>query len=186
MSQSYKILNQKDLSEAVTTNRIFALDVLNGLSETPKRLSSKYFYDDRGSELFQKIMNLPEYYLTRCEFEILDSQKDVFSPLLSESVFNVVELGAGDGVKTSILIDHFLKRGFQFQYVPIDISEAAMRILVDSISRKFTKLKTNGIVAEYFDALKWLSNITQQRNLVLFLGSNLGNFSKPQARVFLS
>jgi dimethylhistidine N-methyltransferase len=178
-------LTQKDLSETVTTNRIFALDVLNGLSETPKRLSSKYFYNDRGSELFQKIMNLPEYYLTRCEFEILDSQKDVFSPLLSESVFNVVELGAGDGVKTSILIDHFLKRGFQFQYVPIDISEAAMRILVDSISRKFTKLKTNGIVAEYFDALKWLSNITQQRNLVLFLGSNLGNFSKPQARVFL-
>jgi dimethylhistidine N-methyltransferase len=174
-----------DLNETVTPNRIFALDVLNGLSETPRRLSSKYFYDDRGSGLFQKIMKLPEYYLTRCEFEILETQKDIFSTLLSDSEFNVVELGAGDGVKTSILIDYFLNRDFQFQYVPIDISEAAMKSLVDSMSQKFPGLKANGIVAEYFDALKWLSNITRQRNLVLFLGSNLGNFSKPHARVFL-
>jgi dimethylhistidine N-methyltransferase len=185
MSKSYKILSQMDLNETVTPNRIFALDVLNGLSETPRRLSSKYFYDNRGSRLFQKIMELPEYYLTRCEFEILENQKEIFSTLLSDSAFNMVELGAGDGVKTSILIDYFLNRNFQFQYVPIDISEAAMKSLIDSMSQKFPGLKANGIVAEYFDALKWLSNITRQRNLVLFLGSNLGNFSKPHSRVFL-
>jgi len=185
MNLDYKILNPKDLNNIVSPLRLFALDVLNGLSEYPKRLSSKYFYDKRGSELFQKIMELPEYYLTRCEFEILQSHKDVFGDLLSGDAFNVVELGAGDGVKTSILIESFLGRDLQFRYIPIDISESAMQALISSMSKKFPALSAQGIVAEYFDALKWLSSVTERRNLVLFLGSNLGNFSKPQARVFL-
>ncbi|MCB0299097.1 MAG: L-histidine N(alpha)-methyltransferase, partial [Calditrichaeota bacterium] len=72
MSKSYKILSPQDLQNVSNSETTFALDVLNGLSEHPKRLSSKYFYDDTGSVYFQKIMNLPEYYLTRCETEIIE------------------------------------------------------------------------------------------------------------------
>ena len=90
----------------------FAEDVLAGLSSTPKALSSKYFYDDEGSRLFQEIMKLPEYYLTGCENEIFSEQTDAIfrSFANSGSGFDLIELGAGDGTKTAVLVDHFLKQ----------------------------------------------------------------------------
>ena len=185
MSKSYKILSPLDLQNVSNSETTFALDVLNGLSEHPKRLSSKYFYDDTGSVYFQKIMNLPEYYLTRCETEIIETQKSALLPLLLDESFNIVELGAGDGSKTSLLIEYFQNQGLTFQYIPIDISEGAMRELTDTMQKRFPDITTTGIVAEYFDGLKWLSTYNDRRNLVLILGSNLGNFPKPQAKVFL-
>lgn len=185
MSKSYKILSPQDLQNVSNSETTFALDVLNGLSEHPKRLSSKYFYDDTGSVYFQKIMNLPEYYLTRCETEIIETQKSALLPLLLDESFNIVELGAGDGSKTSLLIEYFQNQGLAFQYIPIDISEGAMRELTDTMQKRFPDITTTGIVAEYFDGLKWLSTYNDRRNLVLILGSNLGNFPKPQAKVFL-
>ena len=185
MSATYQVLTHKDLDRIESLDQAFVTDVLVGLSQTPKRLSSRYFYDDRGSRLFQKIMNLPEYYLTACEFEILESQTDEFSSLLGEEPFNLVELGAGDGRKTSILLEHFLKKDFAFQYIPIDISEAAMQTLSRHLNNNFPELTSKGIVAEYFDGLKWLNHMSSERNLVLFLGSNLGNFDKAHARAFL-
>ncbi len=185
MSASYKILSQKDLDEISTERKAFARDVLIGLSEPRKWIPARYHYDDDGSGLFQKIMELPEYYPTNCEFEILKSKKSEIGDLMEAHQFNLVELGAGDGVKTSILLDHFMELGFEFQYVPIDISEGAMQGLIDSIQKKFPDIKATGIVAEYFDGLKWLGKIGQQKNLVLFLGSNLGNFSAAQAKVFI-
>ena len=185
MNSAYKTLTPKDLNDVVSENQTFAVDVLIGLSGQPKRLQSKYFYDDKGSLLFQKIMGLPEYYLTDSEFEIFQTHKTVISTLLSGSNFNLVELGAGDGLKTNILLEQFLNDGLDFRFVPIDISESAMQDLTSSMAAKFPQLKAEGIVAEYFDGLKWLSNFTDQQNVVLFLGSNLGNFPKTQARVFL-
>lgn len=185
MSAAYKILFQKDLDEIATEKKTFASDVLIGLSESRKAVPTKYHYDDTGSRLFQKIMELPEYYPTRCELEIFRTKKDEIARLMRGEKFNLVELGAGDGAKTSILLEHFLNRDFHFQYVPIDISEAAMEGLIQSMQGKFPALTANGIVAEYFDGLKWLSKIDRQRNFVLFLGSNLGNFSAAQSRVFL-
>src|SRR3954451_13769331 len=96
----------------------FAADVLVGLSSFPKYLSSKYFYDDEGSRLFQEIMKLPEYYLTGCEMEIFKSQTD---PILKsfangDGRFDLIELGAGDGTKTAVLIDHFLARKADITY----------------------------------------------------------------------
>jgi len=173
------------LEEIENPAETFALDVLVGLSETPKRLSSKYFYDDRGSRLFQKIMELPEYYLTNCEFDILSNQQNQFSGLVNHEAFNLVELGAGDGRKTSLLLEYFLKNGLNFRYVPIDISEGVMRTLTTSLDKKFPALVTEGIIAEYFQGLKWLQANNQKRNLVLLLGSNLGNFNKTQANSFL-
>ena len=105
----------------------FARDVLEGLARTPKSLPSKYFYDEEGSRLFQQITELPEYYLTRCESEILREHRPELAASLAGDRFNLVELGAGDGRKTKVLLEHFLKGGLDFRYVPIDICEAAVR-----------------------------------------------------------
>ncbi|MFP4544065.1 MAG: L-histidine N(alpha)-methyltransferase [Candidatus Kapaibacterium sp.] len=185
MPCTYKILTNDDLKHVDNDKRQFALDVLLGLSEHNKKLSSKYFYDDRGSEIFQKIMELPEYYLTKCEFEILRTRKDAVRQIVDNGPFNFVELGAGDGRKTSIIIEHFLDSGLDFKYVPIDISEGAMKYLINSFDKKFPRLEANGLVTDYFLGLDWLSSLTNKRNFVLFLGSNLGNFNKAQSRVFL-
>ena len=182
---SYKILSPGDIDQESNDRLVFELDVLNGLSEHPKRLPSKYFYDDEGSRLFQDIMALPEYYLTDCEFQIFESHKQELSRLFQEDPFTLVELGAGDGLKTNILIEQFLKDDCDFKYSPLDISEGAMVTLTDSLRKKFPKLNVNGVVAEYFDGLKWISNISKRRNVILFLGSNIGNFGQSQARVFL-
>ena len=87
----------------------FASDVLEGLSAQPKQLSSKYFYDDEGSRLFQEIMTLPEYYLTGCELEIFKRQADeIFHSFANgDNAFDLIELGAGDGTKTAVLIHIF-------------------------------------------------------------------------------
>lgn len=185
MGATYKILTNKDLDGVADEKQRFALDVLVGLSEQPKRLPSHYFYDDRGSELFQKIMELPEYYLSKCETNILGTRQSEIAELISGKKFNLVELGAGDGRKTRLLIKYLLERGIEFQYVPIDISEGAMKSLVSAFGKKFSQLNLFGIVAEYFDGLKWLNKLTNQMNFVLFLGSNLGNFNRPRSRVFL-
>jgi dimethylhistidine N-methyltransferase len=105
--------------------------------------------------------------------------------LIGGNPFNLIELGAGDGQKTQVLLEHFLKRGLDFRYVPIDISEAAVQGLVGGLARYSPHLKIEGLVAEYFDGLKWLSNLNEQHNVVLFLGSNIGNFSHSEARLFL-
>jgi len=182
---SFEIISQEKIPEQSNEKQTFALDVLAGLSEIPKQLPSKYFYDDHGSRLFEKIMELPEYYLTNCEFNILESKKEEISNLLGNISFNLIELGAGDGRKTSILIDHFLRINLEFDYIPIDISAAAMETLMQSLKNKYPRLTTKGIVTEYFKGLNWINNFSNKRNIVLFLGSNLGNFNKPQARGFL-
>ena len=184
MAVQYKVLQPHDV-QASGLNRGFALDVLVGLSKSAKSISSKYLYDAEGNRLFQQITTLPEYYLTQCEFEILHNHKQEIAELIGGSRFNLVELGAGDGQKTKVLLEHFLKIGLDFRYVPIDICEAAVQGLIGGLDQYSSQLQIEGLVAEYFDGLKWLSNMNEQRNVVLFLGSNIGNFSHSEARVFL-
>jgi L-histidine Nalpha-methyltransferase len=181
---AYRVLKPADL-EAAHGLRAFALDVLNGLSETPKRLSSRWIYDEHGSDLFSRICELEEYYPTRCEAEILRSHTPDILKRAGEDALDIVDLGAGDGRKTNIVLEGALKQVRDVRYVPIDISEAAIAGLVKATGERFPSLKFGGIVAEYFDGLHWLSHTDERRNLVLFLGSNIGNFNKVQARVFL-
>lgn len=181
---AYRVLKPSDLA-AAHGMRAFALDVLNGLSETPKRLSSRWIYDEHGSELFSRICELEEYYPTRCEAEILRNHTADILKRAGVDALDIVDLGAGDGRKTNIVLERALKQVKDVRYVPIDISESAMAGLVRATAEKFPKLKLGGIVAEYFDGLHWLSNTDERKNLVLFLGSNIGNFNKVQARVFL-
>jgi len=122
----------------------FALDVLEGLSEQPKRLSSRWFYDARGSELFARIMDVPQYYPTDCEREILDRRAaEIMAPFEGRPM-NLVDLGAGDGRKTLILLDHMRKAGVDVRYVPIDISEPAIAELVGRMKEHMPDVEVNG------------------------------------------
>lgn len=182
--QSKRKENQVCLSDECL--RTFADEVAAGLSRSPKRLPCKYLYDAQGSRLFQEIMDLEEYYPTRCETEILDRRKNDISEIVGERDFNLVELGAGDGAKTKILLRHFLDLGLHFRYVPIDISISAIEGLTRDLGREFGDLAVEGMATDYFEGLTWLSQMNHRTNLVLFLGSNIGNFAPHESFAFLS
>lgn len=168
------------------TQQEFANDVLIGLSQPLKWLPSKYIYDRQGSRLFQEIMELPEYYLTRTEIKILESRKKQICKEIEGEEFNLIELGCGDGKKTKILLEQFLKNDHRFHYFPIDIPEDSIAEFMDSLKKEFPDLKARGLVSEYFEGLYWLSEQNHRRNIVLFLGSNIGNFTPIKAGGFLS
>ncbi|GAB4327420.1 MAG: L-histidine N(alpha)-methyltransferase [Candidatus Zixiibacteriota bacterium] len=185
MPSTYKIIESADYADSFSERHAFAVDVLVGLCEPRKSLPSKYLYDERGSELFTQITKLPEYYVTGCEFDIFHNQTaDIFEPIKGEP-FNLVELGAGDGQKTVVLLEYLLSHDFEFRYVPIDISEAYMKNLVERLAKQFPSLDVYGLVSEYYNGLKWLNNRHSCRNYVMFLGSSLGNFTPAESRVFL-
>jgi dimethylhistidine N-methyltransferase len=161
----------------------FAQDVLDGLMSTPRSLSSKYFYDDEGSRLFRQIMELPEYYLTRSEFEIFTEQADdIFKAFANGSnAFDLIELGAGDGTKTAVLVSKFLEHNAAITYSPIDISQEALDALSSKFTAEFPTLKMETRRGDYFRILETLKNAGGRRKVLLFLGSNIGNFRREQS-----
>jgi dimethylhistidine N-methyltransferase len=166
----------------------FGKDVLEGLTAKPKYLSSKYIYDAEGDKIFQRIMNMPEYYLTNCEFEILETYKDELMHHFSgnEDSFELVELGAGDGLKTKILLQHFLKKNVRFSYVPIDISHNILTKLEADILDRWPEMNVEVLHGEYFSALESLQEDKEVNKVILLLGSNIGNFPKKEALTFLN
>jgi L-histidine Nalpha-methyltransferase len=158
----------------------FAEDVLKGLTSTPKALSSKYFYDDEGSRLFQEIMKLPEYYLTGCETEIFSEQTAAIYGSFANGGggFDVVELGAGDGTKTAVLVDYFLNQNADITYSPIDISREALDALEARFTAEFPELKIDALEGDYLQILQSLKGDGRRRKVLLFLGSNIGNFTR--------
>jgi L-histidine N-alpha-methyltransferase len=163
----------------------FGRDVLEGLSKSPKQLSSKYFYNEKGNELFQEIMHMPEYYPTRCEYEILNSNKEEILKLINAEPFQLIDLGAGDGLKTTLLLEYFMEKNVSFEYKPIDISQDAIDRLLEKLKKKIPDLKAEGLASDYFEALNKLKEIKNVRKVVLFLGANIGNFTRKDAQVFL-
>lgn len=164
-----------------TYNLAFAEDVSKGLTDKKKHLSSRYFYDDEGSHIFQQIMKMPEYYPTNCEFEILSEQSEaILEQLKFKEKFNIVEFGSGDGSKTKQLLQAFLNKNADFTYVPIDISEEAILILEENIRASIPEIQMNSKVGDYFDILEDISK-EETPNLFLFLGGNIGNYKKEDA-----
>lgn len=165
----------------------FAEDVCQGLSAEAKYLSSKYFYDDHGSSLFRQIMELPEYYLTRSETEVFVRRKrEIIETFLSNhQSFDLIELGAGDGTKTAILIDALLKKGIRFNYFPVDISAKALEILTETFKREFPTLSIKAVHRDYLEGLNLLKTESKQAKIVFFLGSNIGNFTPANGIEFL-
>jgi L-histidine Nalpha-methyltransferase len=172
-------------NQPATPANTFAADVLAGLSRTPKALSSKYFYDETGSRLFERIMDLPEYYPTRCEWQIFENHKHTVLKLCQGSFYHLVDLGAGDAAKTRIWIDHFYRNQLSFEYIPVDISKYSVEALEARLHQQYPRLQTRSVAADYLTALEWIQKHVEGRKLVLFLGSNIGNFSDTECRSFL-
>lgn len=168
-------------------NKTFADDVSKGLSNRPKFLSSKYFYNERGDELFQAIMNLDEYYLTRAEYQIFEHNKEAIAAIFSDGrqPFNIIELGAGDGFKTKVLLKYFQEQHLNFRYTPIDISANVLESLTKDLNESFEGLNVQPYQGDYFEALNTLNYKEETRKVVLFLGSNIGNFKDIEAVFFL-
>jgi dimethylhistidine N-methyltransferase len=174
-------------SPAITELSTFAVDIEDGLSRYPKQLSSKYFYDERGDLLFQEIMAMPEYYLTNCEHEIFATQKADILAALGDRPFDLIELGAGDGTKTKILLEYFLKAGADFTYRPIDISPYVLQTLENTCSKELPDLRMKAEAGDYLEALHRIhSEHNDHRKVILFLGGNIGNFPLADAHHFIS
>lgn len=167
-------------------NREFYFDIIHGLRETPKRLPSKYFYDKNGDNLFQAIMNSPDYYLTRCEMEIFVNQsQQIANRLTMEGVkFELIELGPGNCAKSIHLLKELYLTNSDFLYIPIDISENVINELSLSLPKIFPKLNLKGLIGDYFDALENHITLPKTRKIVMCLGANIGNMTPSEANVF--
>lgn len=175
------------MEEIIITNELFAQDVKEGLTSSPKFLPSKYFYNDRGDVLFQKIMKLEEYYLTRAEYAIFNLHQSHLRELCAPEgeAFRLVEFGAGDGYKTKVLLRHLVSEQVDFTYQPIDISGHVLEVLEKALREELPDCPVETIEADYFEALADLSAKDTMRKMVLFLGSNIGNFQEHEAQGFL-
>jgi dimethylhistidine N-methyltransferase len=166
----------------------FASDVLNGLSKFPqKTLPSKYFYDKKGDDLFVQIMNLPEYYLTRAEMQILRHKTSTVVAALQltkDCTYDIIELGAGDGVKTIELLKFLLANGYPCNYLPIDISPNALQGLAQMLHENIPDLTVLPQPGDYFHIMDKLGKNNTPK-IVLFLGSNIGNLSDEEAADFI-
>jgi L-histidine N-alpha-methyltransferase len=149
-------------------------EVVRGLTARSKVLPCKLFYDDRGSELFEQITRLPEYYLTRSEFQILEESSGEIARTLAAPI-SVVELGAGTAAKTGTLLRAFAGRQIRLKYFPVDISPAALNQAKERILEQSANISVRPIIADFSDGFDFLRGIAG-RKLVLYLGSSIGNF----------
>lgn len=172
-------------SAKIIQNTQFAKDVIEGLTQHPKRLSSKYFYDEKGDKIFQKIMAMPEYYLTRSELEVLQIHQNDILKAIGNQPFDLIEMGAGDGYKTKVLLRNFVKKDVDFRYLPIDISAHILDELTTNLAEELPDLTTMPLQGDYFKALEKLPKNNGRKKVVLFMGSNIGNFSEEQATGFM-
>jgi len=162
----------------------FAEEVRHGLTSTPKRLSPKYFYDDLGSQLFEAICLLPEYYLTRAENEILQRHADeIVSQVRGCST--LMEMGSGSASKTRLIIEALLRRRNEVVFMPVDISASALESSSLILLQSYPQLRIEAYAADYFVALEQLKKSQRGPTLALFLGSNISNFGITEAPVFL-
>jgi dimethylhistidine N-methyltransferase len=157
-------------------------DARAGLSSTPKTLPSKYFYDARGSHLFEMITRLPEYYLTRAETEILEQESGRIVEAVRPRV--LVEFGSGAARKTRILLDAMLERRLLEGYGPVDVSAEASRHAADALTRDYPHIRVEGVIGD-FERPRDLPFAGRPR-LMAFLGSTIGNLEPKQATSFLA
>ncbi len=131
-------------------------------------------------------MELPEYYLTRAETEILQTQRQeiLFGLVSDKKPFNLIDLGAGDAAKTKILLREMQQQKFTFNYIPVDISEDALIQLAQTLTAEMPALQVQTVASDYFAALDLLQQVNPDRKIVLFLGSNIGNFEAQGIRLF--
>jgi L-histidine Nalpha-methyltransferase len=174
-------LRARNRSEEDTTS-MMAQDVLQGLMADQKYIPSKYFYDKRGSELFEVISKLPEYYPTRTELGLLRAHAKEIVRGLGQG--DLVELGAGANLKIRTLLEALgRRRRSDVRYVPVDVSASALTQSAAELTTKYPELKVNGIVADFTRDLQCIQS--NRPKLILFFGSTIGNLNEREAAAFL-
>ena len=170
----------------------FAKEVKNGLERKKKKLNPKFFYDKRGSELFEQICVQPEYYLTLTEYKIIIGNINSLLKYYDNKDVCIVELGSGSSKKTKILLNYFLKKqDGNLHYFPIDISQEMLYKSSLKLKSDLPKIINHPIASDYFEGIRTVTKfIGSQKNipnkkLILFLGSSLGNFEPKDAIIFL-
>jgi len=162
----------------------FSEDVKSGLTSKSKYLPFVYFYDHIGSQLFEKICELPEYYLTRTETDILETNADDIASQFSKETV-LVELGSGSSTKTRILLEALLERQSMAHYTPIDVSLQMLEESSYSLLEAYPNLEINAIAAKYNEGIDHLNIRKDQQNLITWLGSSIGNFERSEVTTLL-
>ncbi|RZK79109.1 MAG: L-histidine N(alpha)-methyltransferase [Pedobacter sp.] len=173
-------------TEVLPLAKDFFNDVRSGLSQCPKKLSSKYLYDVKGDELFQQIMQLPEYYLTRCEMDIFKNKTEELALSVGSAPFDLIELGAGDGTKSMHLLKHLQEKSAEFTFIPIDISGNILKVLETKVKAQIPAINIQCLKGDYFEMLTEAVQYSTRRKVVLLLGGNIGNMTAVEAENFCS
>jgi len=163
-------------------DRALRADARLGLTSVPKQLPPKWFYDARGSALFEKITELPEYYPTRTEAALLAQSVDEIA--VASGADTLVELGSGSSSKTRLLLDAFGRTGTLRRYVPQDVSESALRLAMDALAVDYPDLQLHGVVGDFTKHLDRLPR--GDRRMVAFLGGTIGNLTRDERYAFLA
>ena len=165
------------------SQKTFAQELSISIRQKQKAINPKFFYDQKGSQLFEKICVLPEYYLTRTEISIL---KQIDGKLQSylDGNFRLVELGSGSSQKTRLLIDMLTRLQKHVEYFPIDISKI-LKSSSTALQSDYKKLHITGIIDNYENGLEFVKNYDDMKNLIIFLGSSFGNFDPENGIKFL-
>ncbi len=157
-------------------------DTIEGLSKKQKQLPSKYFYDKRGSGLFEQICELDEYYPTDCEMEIMRKFIDEISGYLGRNI-QLVELGSGSSIKTRLLLEHCRD---VMMYVPVDISGSFLEGVADQLRDEYSGIEIHPVAADYTAPFKIPEVIGTGKRVIYFPGSTIGNFTINKAKSFLN
>lgn len=173
-----------EFSHSARSTSDFATEVLEGLSAHPKRIPYKYFYDEAGSKLFEEICNLPEYYLTRTELSILEKVAPEIAGY-STGNLGLIELGSGNSQKTRLLIEAIIAEQGSLHYLPIDLAESMLVGVSKRLIRQYPELEITACVADYKIGIRKIPEIILEQKMVVFLGSNIGNFTFSEATDFL-
>lgn len=176
-------LDEQAIESVTSNNAEFLQDVIDGLSSSRKTLPCKYFYDERGSTLFEQICEQPEYYLTRSELEIMQSHVSEMAELIGPEAM-VVEFGSGSGIKTRLLLESLIDPSI---YVPIDVSKEHLNNLAAEMKSEFLCLEVSPLVADFTKPFSFPETEQEHsRRVVYFPGSTIGNFTADQAMELLN
>ena len=172
-------MNQNSIKEKETD---LYRDVMKGLNEDQKYLPSKYFYDERGSDLFEQICELDEYYPTDCEMEIMRNEIGEITDSIGDYV-QLIELGSGSSMKTRLLLEHCENLAM---YVPVDISGSFLQGVAEKLRKEFPNLEIQPVAADYTTPFEIPKSDSIKRRVVYFPGSTIGNFTRKRATKFLN
>ena len=159
-------------------------DIIQGLNNQPKTLPCRYLYDDQGSEIFEQICELPEYYPTRTEQAILETSALEIAQMTGLST--LIELGSGSSRKTRLLLDAYSQFQQELQYFPIDVSAGILQTTALDLLHQYPKLKLCGLAGTYEQALAQLPSAEFENRMLIFLGSTLGNLNEQECSDFLT